>query len=527
MFSRRFFMMASGVALWVPASAHGVGHRQHFTLGVASGSPRPTSVVIWTRLAPDPLNGGGMPNGQVDVRYRVCKDAAMRQQVQQGMARTSEAKGHSVHVTLQGLEPGREYWYQFYFGDDESPVGRTRTSDPNAAEAKIALAYCQSYESGFYAAYRDMAEWAPDCVIHTGDYIYEGGVGKLGAVLRDVGGGERRVFETVRLNNGPEIVTLFDYRNRYALYRSDPDLQAAHAAAPWIVAMDDHEIDNNWAGDIPQDPDKQTPVEFLVRKIAALQAYYEHMPMERPPEIDGLKAQLQMYGLYRFGPAQVHLLDTRQFRSDQACGDGRKPMCADARDPKRTMLGATQEAWLADSLKSSSAPFNVIATQIWFTPYRYADNGQFAFATGGEGTGAAPEPDAPVVNLDSWDGYPAARQRLSDQLADGVSNPVFLTGDWHTAMASTIYQTPFDTRSKRIGHELVGSSISSSCPWARDMEQVRDANSHVAHLNGKQRGYLRTHYTKQTCTADFRVVLDAGQQDSAVVTDVELRTHEM
>ncbi|MEL6323113.1 MAG: alkaline phosphatase D family protein, partial [Pseudomonadota bacterium] len=136
-------------------------------------------------------------------------------------------------------------------------------------------------------------------------------------------------------------------------------------------------------------------------------------------------------------------------------------------------------------------------------------------------------PAAASVNLDSWDGYPAARQRLSDLLADGISNPVFLTGDWHTAIASQVYRTPFDPSSKRIGHELVGSSISSGCPWARDMEIVREANPHVRHLNGLQRGYLRTTFTKRHCTGDFRVVKDPGQRNSPVTTDVELRTRDL
>lgn len=204
------------------------------------------------------------------------------------------------------------------------------------------------------------------------------------------------------------------------------------------------------------------------------------------------------------------MLDTRQFRSDQACGDGRKPYCEEAFAEKRTMLGKDQEAWLKRTLKRSEAPFNVLATQVWFTPYRYTE-----------------APEEAVVNQDSWDGYPAARQDFSDMLADGVSNPVLLTGDWHTAMASTIYQKPFDLGSKRVGHELVGGPISSGCPWARDMEQVRSANPHVSHLNGRQRGYLRTTYTADTCTADFRVVEDVGRRDSPVVTDIELRTRDL
>lgn len=513
-FSRRQILAASGAMLALGAAGRRVPaeHQDsYFSLGVASGSPREDRVILWTRLAPDPLNGGGMPSEDVTLRVRVATDEALRNVIIDERVTATPEQGHSVHFSARGLERGREYWYQFHVDDVDSPIGRTKTSDSTAAEARIALAYCQHYEYGYYAAYRDLAEWQPDCVVHTGDYIYEGGPSRrLGPILRDVGGGERQLFEVVRLHDGPEIRSLWDYRNRYALYRSDPDLQAAHAAAPWIVAMDDHEVDNNWAGTTPQDPEKQTEIEFLVRKAAAFQAYYEHMPIERPPVLDGLISHLQMYDVYRFGPAQVHLLDTRQYRSDQTCGDGRKIQCHDTLDPARTMLGTQQENWLAESLRKSSAAFNVIATQIWFTPYRYNE-----------------APADPIVNLDSWDGYPAARERLSNVLAEGVSNPLFLTGDWHTAVASTVYQDPFDTNSKRLGHELAGSSISSGCPWARDMEKVRDANPHVAHLNGYQRGYLRTTISKTDCKAEFRAVKDAGLRESPVVEDIELRTSEM
>ncbi|MEE2922996.1 MAG: alkaline phosphatase D family protein [Pseudomonadota bacterium] len=510
MFSRRLFLASSGAALWLPKLAAAQGGKRHFTLGVASGSPRPNSVILWTRLAPDPLQGGGMPAGTAQVRYRVCSDEMMRNTLQDGVVETSDAKAHSVHVRIEGLKPGREYFYQFYHGDEESPIGRTRTSSPDDASARIALAYCQHYETGHYAAYRDMAEWLPDCVIHTGDYIYEGGVSPLGVQMRDVGGGERRLFEIVRQHDGDEITSLWDYRNRYALYRSDPHLQAAHACAPWIVAMDDHEVDNNWAAQTPQDPEKQTPLEFQVRKYMAFKAYYEHMPIEQPPILRNMEPALQLYGKYVFGPAQVHLLDTRQFRSDQPCGDGRKPYCDEALDPSRTMLGQSQETWLTRELKRSDAAFNVIATQVWFTSYRYN----------------AP-PDGPVTNLDSWDGYPAARERLNSVLANDVSNPVFLTGDWHTAMASTLYEKPFDPTSRRLGHELVGGPISSYCPWARDMEVMRDANPHVSYLNGRKQGYLRATFTRDTCRGEFRVAEDSGRPDSPVFTDTDIRTADL
>lgn len=511
---RQMITYAAGAAgaLLLPYRAMGdVRDRNPFTLGIASGSPRENSVILWTRLAPDPLRGGGMPAGDVPVRLLVFADDGGRKQIRDLQVTAVAADAHAVHVRLDGLDPGRDYWYRFVAGDFETVLGRTRTSDRRADRARLALASCQSWQSGFFAAYADMAAWAPDCVIHVGDYIYEGGEGQLGP--RTVtAAGETLTFNTVRLHNGPEIVSLWDYRNRHALYKTDPSLQAAHAASPWIVAMDDHEIDNNWASDTPQDPWAQTPLEWRVRRIAALKAYYEHMPIAKPPLIDGLSSSLEMHGLYRFGPAQVHLLDTRQYRSDQVCGEGfpGQAPCPDADRADRTMLGAAQERWLFDALRQSDAAFNVLASQTWITPYRY---------------NRAPEPAA--VNFDAWDGYGPARRRLFDVLADGVANPVAVTGDWHCAAASTLHVDPFDARSRRIGHEFSGTSISSDCPWSGAMERARSDNPHVRYHNGRKRGYCRFDIDARTWSTSFRTIADPLNPASAVTTDLEVRTRDL
>lgn len=506
MYSRRLFMAAAGAALWIPASARGHAGHQHFTLGVASGSPRETSVILWTRLAPKPLLGGGMEPGAVDVRWRLCSDAAMKRVVREGVAKTSDAKGHSVHVKAEGLEPGRDYFYQFIYGDEESPIGRTKTTDRRAKTAKLALANCQHFETGRFAAYRDLAQWAPDCVIHVGDYMYEGAAATLGERTRTMLGQEFK-FQVVRQHDGPETVTLYDYRNRYALYRTDPHLQAAHAVAPWIVAMDDHEVDNNWAADAPQDPEKQTPLEFAVRKIAAFQAFYEHFPMEEPPVLRNLQTRLQQYGAFRFGPAHVSLLDTRQFRSDQACGQGFPGdfLCPAMNDPKLTMTGAEQEAWLLRQFETSDAPFNVIASQTWFAPFQYTD-----------------DPKGPRVNMDQWDGYPVQRQRLIDAMSR-VKNPVVLSGDWHSAMASTIHKDPMNPKSARVGHNFAATSISSICGWWPALEASKNANPHVSYVDGKQRGYLRCEVDDKRFSAVFRTVLDPINDASVVQTAHDIR----
>lgn len=510
--SRRRFILTSGsIVLATPALSGLVGAARDypFTLGVASGSPSPDGCVLWTRLAPDPLNGGGMPQGSIEVRYRVCSDQAMRRTVRDGRFTTDDSVGHSVHVILEGLEPGREYWYQFYLGEDESPVGRTRTSDPRAREVTLAVATCQSYESGFYAAYADIAAWAPDCVIHVGDYIYEGGISPLGERSREMNG-KTFTYRNVRQNNSAEIVTLWDYRNRYALYRMDADLQAAHAASPWIVAMDDHEVDNNWAGFTPQDPWAQTDTEFRVRRQAAFRAYYEHMPLREPPQIHGLDSRLSLYGAWRFGPALVHLLDTRQYRSDQVPIDriSHPAQAVTPEDRNRGMLGEAQERWLLDSLKRSDAPFNVLAQQTWFAPFNYSD-----------------DPARPDFNMDQWDGYPRQRQRLVDAMSE-VDNTIVLSGDWHCANASTIHRDPSDVSSPRVGWEFASTSIASHCPWAERVHNAQAYNPHVRYTNGDQRGYLRCSVTKDDWRTDYRVVEDAYRADSAVRTDYTVSTRD-
>lgn len=254
-------------------------------------------------------------------------------------------------------------------------------------------------------------------------------------------------------------------------------------------------------------------VEWKVRKLAAFKAWYEHMPVERPPAIAGLEASVRMHDLFRFGPAQIHLLDTRQYRSDQLCGDGSfpgQPYCSGSDDPARGVLGSAQEAWLFDALRRSDASHNVLASQMWLAPYRFSQSG---------------EPLA--VNQDAWDGYAPARQRLVDVLGDGVSNPVAVSGDWHCASAMTLHADPFDAKSRRVGHEFAGTSIASDCGWVHEMEQFRDDNPHVGYLNGRQRGYCRFEVDNRNWKTAYRVVQDPYDPASACRTDAELRTRDL
>ncbi|MFJ5267503.1 alkaline phosphatase D family protein [Streptomyces sp. NPDC088358] len=431
---RRRFLTAGGAVLgaaataqlWVPTAARAAETplpEEVFTLGVASGDPLPDAVVIWTRLAPDPLNGGGMPDRAVPVEWEVAEDARFRKPVRRGVAQALPAYGHSVHVDVRGLRPDRAYWYRFRASGRLSPVGRTRTAPhphSRGGSLRVALASCQNWQNGYFTPYADMLGQDPDFVLFVGDYIYESAPSAT-AVRRHEGGGEP--------------YTLVEYRNRYAQYRTDPHLAAMHAAAPWVVTFDDHEVDNDFAGEVPQDPAKQSHDAFVARLTAAYQAYYEHMPVRATAVPDG--PHIQMYRRLDFGRlVRLNVLDTRQFRSDQATGQ------AGAEDPSTTMLGATQKEWLLDGLHHSPTRWNLIASQIMMA-----------------------ETDLQVGPgklwyYDAWDGYQAERNALMGEFAS-VRNPVVLTGDRHLTMVSDLKEDFADPDSDVVGAEFVGTSISS------------------------------------------------------------------
>ncbi|MDH6085068.1 alkaline phosphatase D family protein [Umezakia ovalisporum] len=450
-----------------------------FKLGVASGDPDATSVVIWTRLAPEPLNGGGMPLADVPVRWRVATDPKMRRVVARGTTVATPELGHSVRVVVSDLDPNNWYWYQFTVGREESPIGRTRTapsSQSNLNQFKFAFVSCQNYQQGYYTAYKYLAEDDLNLVIHTGDYIYEGGISN----------------NAIRPHNGGEIFTLEDYRNRYALYKSDPNLQAAHGAFPWIVTWDDHEVENNYANDISEvdtEPD-QDPEIFLQRRAIAYQAYYENMPLR--PFSRPIGPDMQLFRRLSFGNlATFHVLDTRQYRTDQPCGDGTKERCDEVLNPEATILGERQEKWLYDGLNASQTKWNVLAQQV---PIAQRD-----FLPG----------EGQRFSMDKWDAYLASRTRLMNFLADRQpSNPVSLAGDVHSNWAMDLKANFDDPDSATIGSEFVCTSISSGGNGTDIPPSVAaylPDNPHIKFYNG-QRGYVRCSLTPTTWTTDYLVM---------------------
>src|SRR5215475_5122106 len=452
-----------------------------FTLGVASGEPAPDSVVLWTRLAPSPLNAdgqGGMATTDVVVDWQVSTNTKFTPLVASGSVTARYAQAHSVHVVAGGLAPDAEYYYRFRAQGHISPVGRTRTAPAAGAVGRdltMAFASCAHYESGYYTAYRRMADDRPDLILHLGDYIYEDGT----------------TAGSVREHLGSETVSLADYRRRYAQYKSDPDLQAAHAIAPWLVVPDDHEVENNYANMVRADNSPAlTTAHWTARRTAAYQAYYENMPLRPSSAPSGNSIPLYRRG--RWGTlATFHMLDTRQFRDDQACGDGWK-VCADADLASRSLPGMTEEAWLLDGLGQHLSTWDIIGQQ---------------FTAAGAG------------NMDAWDGYRAARSRIQQGWVDrAVRNPVVLSGDVHRAYANDLKADYHNTSSATIGTELVCTSISSTGDGSGSTTIPNAAtNPHVKFFQDR-RGYVRTTITPAQISADFRSVPSVTEHGAPVST---------
>ncbi len=472
--------LAQGAAGPVATAARAGRLAVPFQLGVASGDPLPDSVVIWTRLVADPLvPGGGMSERPVTVDWEVAADETFRRPVRSGSVEAMPQAAHAVHVEVGGLEPARHYWYRFITGGEASPVGRTRTAPAPGARVdrlRFAFASCQKYESGFYTAYEHMAEEDLDLVVFLGDYIYERAFKP--SSMRGLGllAGQR------------DAMTLEDYRLRYALYKSDPLLQAAHAAFPWVVAYDDHEIENDWGRNLPRTALSEEA--FLARRAAAFQAYWEHMPLRRAARPrDGHMALFRRldYG----GLASFHVLDTRQYRSpNRPCGDKEGPFCPEAFDPARTILGERQERWLMDGLARSRARWNVLAQQVQMA--------QLDFGA-----------EAPLFKMDKWDAYPAARARLFEFLAARrPANPVVITGDLHNTWVSLLKADFDDPASKTLATEFICTSITTGGDGSEVNQEGRNALAKNPHLlyHNDLRGYARCEVTGERWLTEFRHV---------------------
>jgi alkaline phosphatase D len=497
--SRRDFIRASldataAVALGsLPAfgNEHDVRFRANpFALGVASGDPHPDGVVLWARLDERALDQAGALRSMVPVGWEVSEDERFQRIVQKGSQIAQPALGHSVHAEIEGLKPGRHYWYRFMAGGEISPTGRTKTAPAETASLgrfQFAFASCQNYQAGYYTAYRRLATEDLDLVVHLGDYIYE-----------------EPSTSATRVRQIPvsgEVITLDEYRTRYSIYRSDPDLQAAHAAFPWVVTPDDHDVSDDYAGpfsdhDMPSD-------QFLVRRAAAYQAYYEFMPLRRSSMPSG--PNMKIFRRVTFGDlAAFHVLDTRQYRTKQPCGAiGRPPRCSDALSPTQHILGSHQEHWLMHGLSASRSRWNIMANQVMITEMGLMRN------------------DARTFSVDKWDGYIVERTSLLRFLAGAKPfNPIFITGDFHSNLVGDLKVDFDDPSSPTIGTEFVGTSISSGGDGGESTPVGLEALSQNPQLKffNANRGYVRCTMTPSILTSDFRTVPYVSRPDAPVET---------
>ena len=486
MLSRRLFIAAAPlVVIGAPGilRAQSVFRTFPFALGIASGDPAPDGFVIWTRLAPDPLEQhGGMAMTPMDVEWEVASDDRFATVVAKGTTVARPEVAHSVHVEVAGLQPNRPYWYRFTAGGERSFSGRARTLPAAGAamdKLKFGVVGCQNYEDGFFGAYNHLAREELDFVFHYGDYIYEWR-GSPSSASYFTG----RLQVPVRQHAGQLLYDLADYRQRYAQYKTDTDLQRAHAAHSFFPTFDDHEVDNNWVAGISG---SGSPAEmFELRRAAALQAWYEHMPVR--------KANMPRFGsgtfhrTARFGNlAEIQLLDTRSYRSDQACDDGFKPLCEGVNDKTAQVLGAEQEAWLAKNLSGNQARWNCLGQQIMMMSL--------------DRRRAANE-DTRIANMDSWAAYEVPRQRMLSRMA-GLGNVIVLTGDEHQNFVGNLVH-----KDKVVGTEIVSTSISSGGDGSDlryGSEQMMKNNPELKFLND-QRGYVVCEVTPDAWLSHFQVV---------------------
>jgi alkaline phosphatase D len=473
-----------------------------FKLGVASGAPRADSVILWTRLIVEDWDRSttNEVGESILVRWEVFADEHLSRLVASGEQLTDQFKAHSVHVKVQGLKPSTRYWYRFMSGQAVSDVGETKTAptkDDDTDRLKFALASCQNYEAGHYTAYQDMMERELDFVLFVGDYIYETNQTRT---------------NPVRQHNAPEPVTLDEYRSRYVQYKLDPLLQAAHAKFPWILMWDDHEVVNDYANDT--DPAFTNVQDFLKRRAAAYQAYFEHQPIEFGPLVQSpYGASMPLNDSFTWGKlAQLWTLDCRQYRSNHACSrDGQSGgrlvlNCDELDQPHRTMLGFNQERWLTSGLSRAPQRWKLLAqaTQISSTKL--------------------PSPLGELTYTEAWDGYPQARKRLLQSIDEyKVSNVVTLGGDVHMNVIANLRLKPNDLTSAPLATEIVTTSLTSLGLSNQQTKLIKAFNKDIAHMQADERGYTLIDVNREQLDCQFRVTASPALAGGSFATQAQFR----
>ncbi|MFI6206596.1 alkaline phosphatase D family protein [Streptomyces sp. NPDC051041] len=504
------------LAATVPARAAAVPVFLH---GVASGDPLPDGVLLWTRVTPAPeaIPGSGL-GPDTEVGWVVARDRALTDVVAEGSVTATAASDHTVKADVRGLEPATDYWFRFTAGGAASPTGRTRTApaaDAAVPNLRFGVVSCANWEAGHFAAYRHLAARGDlDAWLHLGDYIYEYGTGEYGT------------RGTVVRPHAPahEILTLADYRVRHARYKTDPDLQALHAAAPVVAVWDDHEIANDaWSGGAENHTEGAEGA-WSARQAAAKQAYFEWMPVR--PALAGTT-----YRRLRFGRlADLSLLDLRSFRSQQvSLGDG------GVDDPDRTLTGRAQLDWLKAGLASSDTTWRLVGNSVMIAPFAIGSLSADLLEPLAELLGLPKEGLA--LNTDQWDGYTDDRRELLAHLrAHAVRNTVFLTGDIHMAWANDVpvnagtyplsasAATEFVVTSVTSDNldDLVGTSEGAVSAIAAPV--IRAANRHVHWVDTDRHGYGVLDVTAERAQMDFYVLSDRTRRDAAATWVRSYRT---
>lgn len=483
-----------------------------FTLGVASGDPGPDRVVIWTRLLPNPRDlEPALPPQPIEVRWEVAEGAGFARPVRSGVALALPDHAHSVHVEVAGLRPARVYHYRFLAGGHASATGRTRTAPDEAADVRrlrLALASCQHYEHGHFAVHREIARTDVDAVLFVGDYIYENSTPHW----------------ELRHHLHPLPATLSEYRAHHAQYKLDADLRALHAAHPWILTLDDHDVQNDYTGAWPGVPGE--PVAgFLQRRARAYKAFFEHLPLS--PSRAPRGPDLALYRRLAWGRlADLFVLDTRQHRAPHACRSDRHPegralltrhpaasgprdwpgapawlYCDEVDAAPRSMLGAEQEAWLAAGLAGSERRWKLIAQTTQISP------------------AGLDTPWGRLVYSDGWDGYPAARQRLLQAIAEPrVPGVVALGGDVHRFVAAPLRLRPDDARSPIVASEFTCSSLTTRGLSELQATLVRRSNPDTLHLRSDERGYALLDIGPQALSCTFRATASPVRAEATLHT---------
>lgn len=506
-----------------------------FAFGVASGDPTATTVLLWTRVTPTPeaVPGSGL-GPATNVRWEVAADEAFTSIVQCGATRTSAARDHTVKVVVSKLSPYTRYYFRFRSGASVSPVGRTQTAPDEAGVThalRLAFVSCSNYTGGFFTAYRGLAARDDlDAILHLGDYVYE--YGNDPAEPGVAGSGDRYGPATLigTRDHRPvtEMVTLEDYRVRHALYKSDPDAQAAHRRHPWIVIFDDHEIANDAYATGAENHEKQDDpdtsytgpgqpagvkpeVDFLARRAKAFQAYLEWMPIREPEQYQPQPHQgRQFFRRFSFGDlADLSVIETRQNRSQQVPTTANALLNPALADPSRHLPEPAQLAWLTSGVEKSRKRWHLIGNQTVFTRV-------YAVPRAGVLPGQ-------IFNADQWDGYQADQATLLAAMSRSTADPVVLTGDIHSSWANELPRdtTAYPLNRTSVGVEFVCPSVTSdgfkevlgSAAAAQSATAAFQAiNPWVRYLDGIGHGFAVLDVTPERVQTDFWFVRSGGDK---------------